>query len=546
MKASRFASIAVTAAIALTLVALPTIAFGSVTTDRVSLANDGSQALNASSYCSVSADGRYVAFASLAANLVPGDTNGVWDVFVRDRVLLTTERVSVASDGGQTSGADSLYASISADGRYVAFESNATTLVAGDTNGTWDVFVHDRVTGQTTRASVSSAGVGGDSTSRAPMISGDGRHVIFESWATNLVGDDSNGFVDVFVRDLQDGTTELVSRTTAGAPGDDWSRYSSISADGRYAAFASDAVLVAADTNGESDIYVRDRAASTTERVSLTAAGAQTDGWSGYPSISGDGACVAFQSLAPNLVPGGAGNVSNLFARYRIAGTTSLVSTSMGGAPNARDSYAPSVSFDGRYIAFASDATTLVAGDTNGKTDVFVRDMLAGMTERVSVATGGGQADDNSLYDALYPAISPNGRFIVYDSIATNLVANDTNAVDDVFLADRGVLARTLVRSPLASSKTYKRKHKVARFTLSARLADSRGVGFAGVVVYLQHSKNGKTKWHNHYALVTDAAGVASRAFKTKKQSTSYYRWKTAATGDYPELVTAKQKIRVK
>jgi hypothetical protein len=279
--------------------------------------------------------------------------------------------------------------------------------------------------------------------------------------------------------------------------------------------------------------------------VSVTVDGGPTNASNFAPSVSEDGRYVAFASDATTIVAGDTNGQTDVFVRDMQFQTNRLVSlsTTMGGADFA--SYDPSISADGRYVAFMSDATNLIPGDSNWESDVFVRDLAAGFTERVSSAVGGGSANGYSGYDTP-PRISGSGRYVVFDSVATNLVSDDTNGFSDIFLADRGVLARTLLRSPLASSKTYKHKHKWARFTLSARLADSNGVGFAGVIVYLQHSKNGKTKWHNHYALVTDAAGVASRAFKTKKQSTTYYRWKATATGDYPEIVTAKQRIRVK
>jgi Tol biopolymer transport system component len=217
----------------------------------VSVASDGTQGNSHSVSPSISADGRYVAFSSLASNLVPGDTNGKQDIFVHDRLTGQTTRVSVASDGTQGNG-DSDFASISADGRYVAFSSLASNLVAGDTNGTWDVFVHDRLTGQTTRVSVASDGTQGNEDSIGVEISADGRYVAFTSLASNLVAGDTNGTWDVFVHDRLTGQTTRVSVASDGTEGNGHSLYGlSISADGRYVAFASVASnLVSGDANG--------------------------------------------------------------------------------------------------------------------------------------------------------------------------------------------------------------------------------------------------------------------------------------------------------
>jgi Tol biopolymer transport system component len=243
--------------------------------ERVSVSTAGTQGDGASTYCAVSGDGRFVAFLSAADNLVAGDTNGHVDVFVRDRQLGTTERVSVSTAGAQAD-ADCLGPAISADGRFVVFSSAATTLVPADTNGKLDVFVHDRQTGITERVSVSSAGVQGDNNSAFPSISGDGRFVAFWSAATNLVSGDTNAHSDVFVHDRQTGVTERVSVSSAGVQADGDSLVSpAISADGRFVAFYSSATnLVPGDTNAQADVFVGDRQLGTTERVSVSSAGA--------------------------------------------------------------------------------------------------------------------------------------------------------------------------------------------------------------------------------------------------------------------------------
>jgi hypothetical protein len=389
----------------------------------------------------ISADGRYVTFESAANNLVTGDTNSVTDVFVRDRTTGTTTRVSRDSAGVQGNGL-SLDPSISDDGRFVAFGSAATNLVSGDTNGERDVFVRDRQTGTTTKVSKSSAGVAGDALSGTPSISADGRYVVFESTATNLVSGDTNAKFDVFVRDRQTGTTTRVSKSSAGAEGNDISEYPTISADGRYVTFESDATnLVSGDTNGAVDVFVRDRQAGTTTRVSKSNAGVEGDDASLNPAISSDGRYVAFHSIATNLVSGDTNGNSDIFVRDRQTGTTTRVSRDSAGVEGNDDSYTPSISADGRYVTFESDATNLVSGDTNAMYDIFVRDRQTGTTTLVARDSAGVVGNGPSEY----PTISSDGRYVAFHSIATNLVSGDTNAMYDIFVRDRQTGTTTLV-----------------------------------------------------------------------------------------------------
>ena len=325
---------------------------------------------------SISSDGRYLAFSSAAPGIVTGDTNGVGDVFVRDRQTGTTERVSLSSGGVQ--GAQVSYApSISADGRYVAFASRAANLVPGDTNKADDIFVRDRQTGRTERISVNTAGTQGNGTSFAPTISPDGRFVAFTSKATNLAPGDTNGSSGVFVHDRQTGITERVSVGAGGAQANADSDHAAMSADGRYIAFVSNASnLVPGDTNAAPDIFVRDRQAGTTERANVNSSGGQTTvGYLiGNPSISADGRFVAFSSDAGNLVSNDTNGAADMFVRDRLTGQTLLASVGSGGMPANDSSTGGSLSADGRYLAFDSVASNLVPGDYNGLTDVFVRD----------------------------------------------------------------------------------------------------------------------------------------------------------------------------
>ncbi len=410
--------------------------------ERVSVDTTGGDPDGWSGGASISADGRYVAFHSDASDLVAGDGNGLQDIFVRDRQTNTTTRVSVDTTGGDPDN-QSQNPSISADGRYVAFESEATDLVAGDGNLTWDVFVRDLQTNTTERASVDTAGGDSDGPSGNPSISADGRYVAFDSWATDLVVGDGNATGDVFVRDLQTNTTTRASVDTTGGDSDFGSGAPSISADGRYVAFESWATdLVAGDGNGWQDIFVRDRQTNTTTRASVDTLGGDPDGWSQDPAISADGRYVAFHSFATDLVVGDGNGATDVFVRDLQTNTTTRASVDTAGGDPDSWSDRPSISADGRYVAFESGATDLVAGDGNGAADVFVRDRQTNTTTRLSVDTAGGDSDAGSYN----PSISADGRYVAFDSLATDLVAGDGNGMGDVFVRSRGDPALTIAK----------------------------------------------------------------------------------------------------
>ena len=290
----------------------------------------------------------------------------------------TTTRVSVGP--GDVQGNDHSYGSaLSADGRWVAFESGASNLVAGDTNGTTDVFVRDQQTGTITRVSVGPGDAQGNSASFGRSISADGRWVAFQSQASNLVAADTNGVGDVFVRDRQSGITTLASVGLGGAPGTAGSRDPAISADGRWVAFTSEASnLVAGDTNAQEDVFVRDLQTGTTTRVTVGAPFGTTEanGFSVNPAISADGRWVAFESLASNLVAGDTNGMFDVFVYDRHTGTTSRASVGPGGAEGNYHSLDQTMSADGRWVTFYSQASNLVAGDTNGRSDAFIYDRI--------------------------------------------------------------------------------------------------------------------------------------------------------------------------
>jgi Tol biopolymer transport system component len=420
------------------------------TTEQVSVDSAANQA-NASSFDpAISADGRYVAFYSDATNLVSGDTNGDADIFVHDRETGITERVSVDSAGNEGNSI-SANPAISADGRYVAFVSGASSLVPGDTNDDIDVFVHDRQTGATTRVSVDGAGNQANSWSYQPTISADGRYVVFVSGATNLVPEDTNSYDHIFLHDRDtdgDGIFDeagAIATKLLTAGGNNHSAEPAMSPDGRYVTFTSWASnLVAGDTNDVMDVFVRDRdtdgdgifdeaGAIATERVSVDSAGNQGNEESSWPAISGDSRYVAFASWASNLVVGDTNGHHDIFVHDRQTGVTERVSVDSAGNEGNGTSEFLTVSDDGRFVAFQSQASNLVPGDASDDYDVFVHDCQTGVTERVSVDSAGNEGNEWSRY----PAISADGRYVAFESWASNLVPGDTNGSQDVFVHDR-------------------------------------------------------------------------------------------------------------
>ncbi|MEM9035364.1 MAG: hypothetical protein AAGD18_12295 [Actinomycetota bacterium] len=375
----------------------------------------------------VSADGRFVAFHSRSSNLVSGDFAGHDDVFVLDRLTSTMSLVS-RSTSGTPGDADSLNPAISDDGRFIAFQSDATDLVVGDTNDETDVFVHDRITGTTTRVSQASGGVDADDGSGVASISGDGRYVAFESAATNLTDGDDNDALDVFVADRTDGSIRLASVSIGGGPGDSDSFAPSLSRDGRYVAFSTFAAdLFDGDDNAEYDIVLRDLTGGSTRRVSVGDTGGPLPGDAFDPAVDGDASHVAFR------VTGVDGGVRFTDVRvWRAAtGRSELVSVSTFGGPANAPSLGPTISADGDFVAFHSLASDLVAGDVEGQLDVFVRDLASGTTTRVSEGEERG-GDERSLNASL----SRDGSVVAFESDAEDLVDGASNGVRHVFLRE--------------------------------------------------------------------------------------------------------------
>ena len=348
-------------------------------TRRVSVRTDGGEAVGGTSdHPSVSGDGRFVAFESRATNLVNGDNNLKADIFVRDRKKKRTKRVSVRSNGAEAIGGDSSNPVISTNGRFVAFWSRATNLVSGDTNAVADVFVHDRKKKRTRRVSIRSNGSQANGGSTSPSISADGRYVAFQSAATDLVKNDGNGATDVFVHDRKTRKTRRVSVSSNGAEAFDTSTKASISGNGRFVAFESLAdTLVGGDTNNVRDVFIHDRQKRRTKIVSLRSNGKQGGGTSDGASVSASGRFVAFSSRAENLVRNDDNDVIDVFIRDRKAKKTRRVSVSSSRAQAVDgDNDEPAISADGRFVAFWSDAVNLIKNDGNGSTDVFRRGPL--------------------------------------------------------------------------------------------------------------------------------------------------------------------------
>jgi Tol biopolymer transport system component len=324
----------------------------------------------------VSEDGSTAAFISATA-LVSSDTNTSTDVYVRDLQAGVTEIVSISTRGTQADD-NSNGPCLSIDGRIVAFDSGATTLVSGDTNREMDVFVHDRATGVTQRASVSSAGVQGNGASADIAISGDGRFVTFASYATNLVPGDGNGTCDIFLRDLQAGVTLLVSTTTSGTSADAASELSSISDDGRWVLFRSSATDLVPGVYGL-QIYVRDMTNGATSLVSQSSGGAQANGGCSTCRLAGNGRFAVFSSVADNLVPNDVGGLEDLFLRDLRAGTTRLITLTAAGAQVPfHDLWMElGLSADGSHAVFYSARAGYIPGDTNSTDDVYVIDTHA-------------------------------------------------------------------------------------------------------------------------------------------------------------------------
>ena len=372
----------------------------------------------------VTADGRYVGFSSSANNLVPNDTNFTEDVFLRDRVTGKTERISVATNGAQAQ-YPSQRPRISADGRYVVFDSFAPNLVPGDTNGLTDVFLRDRQTHTTVRVSVSATGQQSNGSSYWASISPDGRYIAYTSDATNLVPDNTGGYANVYLLDRQTGRLSLVSKTATGTAGNGNSQTPVVSADGRYVAFESQADnLVPGDTNNAMDVFVKDMTTGAVQRVSVTSSGQQFDGGGSTGDgvdmgVSADGRYVSFVGQTANAN-------AQLYVRDRVNNTTTLVSVGSDGNPGNYATYEGSISPNGRYVAFDTGSTNIVAG-APFYFNTYVRDLVTGTTTLASVTWTGAPITEST------GELAMSNVGVCFQSYADNVVQDTIGRIGQIY-----------------------------------------------------------------------------------------------------------------
>jgi hypothetical protein len=406
----------------------------------------------------LSDDGRYLALYSTAPNLT-GELSGFSQILVHDRTTGALDVVSrkSVSVGGTKGNGHSYWPSVSANGRYVAFTSYANNLDNADPDVVADVYVYDRDTDTLELASRKSADAGGakgNNQSLYPAISADGRYVAFESAASNFDGG-AAGYPHIYVYDHDTDTLEPITPTSAFLVGNGNCSNASISADGRYVAFQCDGILDAADHNFLHDIYVYDRNTDTVElvsRKSASAGGAQGNFWSYGPAISASGRYVAFYSYATNLVSDDTDGNQDVYVYDRDTDTLELVSrqsAAAGGIKGNNHSNEPSISADGRYVAFRSSATNLDSSDTDSSVaDIYTYDRTTGTVYLMSKTASGNKGNNSSME----PVISPNGALVAFTSYATNL--DGPQVFPQVFLKETGLSASSSNNPPTANAGT--------------------------------------------------------------------------------------------
>ena len=415
---------------------------------------NGAETQGLSVNATLSADGTKVVFQSDAANLVDGDNNALADIFVKDLTWGTVTRINTSVTGAEANAGGNpidppvtgspITPILSADGSKVAFVSAATNLVNGDTNDWADVFVKDLNTGVITRATNAE----GNDESYYASLSADGSKVAFYSYADNLVFGDNNGTWDVFVKDMNTGALERVSTTSNGSEADEASFNPTLSADGSKVAFYSYASnLVENDTNGLVDVFVKDLNTGEITRVNTDVNGVEADSHGFDPVLSADGTKVAFYSDASNLVVGDTdtNGVKDVFVKDLQTGIVTRVSTDAEGTQADGESLDVSLSADGTKVLFSSEATNLVEGDTNGVKDVFVKDLITGAIVRVNTDVNGQQADGHEASSAM---LSADGTKVIFSSTASNLVDGDNNGTGDVFVKDISYAFERMPNSP--------------------------------------------------------------------------------------------------
>jgi len=401
---------------------------------RINVTSKGNEANTHSFAPSISGDGRYVAFQSDATNLVTYDSNRFTDVFLHDRYTNQIKLIS-RNLAGKSANFKSTFPVISQEGHYVVFQSDASDLVADDINQMRDIFIYHISSEKIELVSVNSEGIQGNAPSSFPVVSSNGRYVAFESDATNLVADDTKNYVDVFVHDRETRETTRVSLSSTGKQLNSSSYGASISGDGRYVVYASDSrSVVSGDTNKVTDVFFHDRETGNNQRLSLNNEGIEGNAASHEPRISLDGQYVVFISRASNLVPNDTNGNEDIFLRNLTTQTTTRISVNNQGQEGDNDSFAPHISGNNHYIVFNSKANNLVNDDDNNTVDVFIYDRD---TQQISSVTPFSQTFSNSDASVYPPVISDDGRFVAYESRALNLTAIDLNESSDIFVYDR-------------------------------------------------------------------------------------------------------------
>jgi Tol biopolymer transport system component len=470
-------------------------------TERVSLNSNSNPGNGHSTHPSLSADGRYVVFESLANNLVPGDINGDRDVFVYDRQTNTTRAVSVDIIGNHRRGTSS-HPSISADGRYVVFQSTASFSGIDaremDTDGQSDIYIKDLKTSEIYLLSTFQLGYSKEAFFN-PTISADGRHVAFEWIVPNQTLDSRHELEKIlFVYDRLNRSIIKV----ASEPGWLEDNYlvnpyqPSLSADGRYVTFHSYAIDLVDNNNNEvvdneaRDIFVYDQQTKLFRRVSIGINNSETNHHSTNPSISGNGRYIAFESYASNLVDNDTNWAQDVFVYDLHTNITRRISLDSNGKEGNSHSYQPSISADGQWVTFLSDATNLVSSDSNSSTDVFLHNLQTGVTRLLSVDASGNQKSGNFFA----PSISGDGRAVAFHSDATDLVTSDTQGQMDVFVRD---IPPTFRMNPVTVMEGNEGSTNVT-FTASLSGARDYPVSVSYIVV------DDTAKFSSDYGLVLD------------------------------------------
>lgn len=498
----------------------------------------GGAADASSRICTISQDAAFVAFASNASNLVANDTNAATDVFLRNNSTGAIQRISSPTSTGQGNGASGAGVdgettiAINSAGTMIAYVSSASNLVAGDTNNLPDIFLYEVSSNRTTSLSRDQSNGPSDGASSFPFISRDGAYVVFESAATDL-DNDSNNFKDVYMRDVQQQFTVRISQAPSGETNGD-SSYPSVSNGGQFVVFLSNAtnlLTVGTDTNESADVFIVDRFNDTVKRASINTAGIEANGPSYMPTMTPDGRYIAFASDSSNLIASDQNGKRDIFVRDTLQATTEIVSISSTGVQGNSDSGLDrvSISDDGRFVAFSSAATNLASGDDNTVVDIFVHDRLLKRTGRVSRTT----LLQNSNSGSFMPALSSDGSFICYQSSATNLSSN-TSSSSKIFGATVGSLPAELSRGFVLDDTPVVAVAAKGPKTVTAVLQEFPAVDLApSALVFGRISTRAKPKTRIEYTTnfksLTPGVRDRRRVMSRKNQVT----FKNVASGNY-------------